>query len=52
MLDQNGVGLVYLLNQTGIALMQANQHIIELTAELEKLRAELRLTQVQQSENT
>lgn len=31
-------GLVYLLNQAGEALLQANQRIAELTAENEALR--------------
>lgn len=35
----NGEGLVYLLNQAGIALAQANQSISELSAGVERLSA-------------
>lgn len=34
-------GLVYLLNQAGLGLAQANQRIAELTAENTALRAQL-----------
>lgn len=34
-------GLIYLLNQAGIALAEANQQICRLTAENEQLRQDL-----------
>lgn len=37
----NGIdGLIYLLNQTGLALAQANQRIAELEAALEQIAAQ------------
>lgn len=33
-------GLVYLLNQAGVALAEANQRIAELTDEIKKLQCE------------